>query len=87
MMVNIFIETYPIIQCLIERMKDGILEEIDVTQVLQIFAEMLSPQNIFGPEMASKNFKPWVEIICLYDSLMQIYVHRVLHLHGVCQNK
>ena len=58
MMVNIFIETYPIIQCLIERMKDGILEEIDVTQVLQIFAEMLSPQNIFGPEMVSKNFKP-----------------------------
>ena len=57
MMVNIFMEKYPIIQCLIERMKDGILEEIDVTQVLQIFAEMLSPQNIFGPEMVSKNIK------------------------------
>ena len=57
MMVNIFLEKYPIIQCLIERMKDGILEEIDVTKVLQIFAEMLSPQNIFGPEMVSKNIK------------------------------
>ena len=57
MMVNIFMEKYPIIQCLIERMKDGILEEIDVTQVLQIFAEMLSPRNIFGPEMVSKNIK------------------------------
>ena len=57
MMVNIFMEKYPIIQCLIERMKDGILEEIDVTQVLQIFAEMLSPENIFGPEMVSKNIK------------------------------
>ena len=57
MMVNIFMEKYPIIQCLIERMKDGILEEIDVTQILQIFAEMLSPQNIFGPEMVSKNIK------------------------------
>ena len=38
-------------------MKDGILEEIDVTQVLQISAEILSPQNIFGPEMVSKNIK------------------------------
>ena len=57
MMVNIFMEKYPIIQCLIERMKAGILDEIDVTQVLQIFAEMLSPENIFGPEMVSKNIK------------------------------
>ena len=57
MMVNIFLEKYPFIQCLIDRMKDGILEVIDVTQVLQIFAEMLSPQNIFGPEMVSKNIK------------------------------
>ena len=57
MMVNIFMEKYPIIQCLLERMKDGILEKIDVTQVFQIFAEMLSPQNIFGPEMVSKNIK------------------------------
>ena len=57
MMVNIFMQKYPIIQCLIERMKDGILEELDVTQVLQIFAEMLSPENIFGPEMVSKNIK------------------------------
>ena len=57
MMVNIFMEKYPIIQCLIERIKDGILVEIDVTQVLQIFAEMLSPENIFGPEMVSKNIK------------------------------
>ena len=57
MMVNIFMEKYPIIQCLMERMKDGILEEIDVTQVLQIFAEMVSPENIFGPEMVSKIFK------------------------------
>ena len=57
MMVNIFMEKYPIIQCLMERMKDGILEEIDVTQVLQIFAEMLSPENIFRPEMVSKNIK------------------------------
>ena len=57
MMVNIFMEKYPIIQCLMERMKDGILEEIDVTQVLKIFAEMVSPENIFGPEMVSKNFK------------------------------
>ena len=54
-MVNTFQEKYPVIQCLIERMKNGILEEIDVTQALQIFAEMLSPQNIFGPEMVSKN--------------------------------
>ena len=57
MMVNIFMEKYPIIQCLIEIMKDGILEEIDVTEVLQIFAEMLLPINIFGPEMVSKNIK------------------------------
>ena len=57
MTVNIFMEKYPIIKCLIERMKDGILEELDVTQVLQIFAEMLSPENIFGPEMVSKNIK------------------------------
>ena len=57
MMVNIYMEKYPIIQCLIKRMKDGILEEIDVTQVLQISAEILSPQNIFGPEMVSKNIK------------------------------
>ena len=55
MMVNNFIEKYPLIQCLIERIKNGILEEIDVTQVLQIFAEMVSPQNIFGPEMVRKN--------------------------------
>ena len=55
MMVNTFMEKYPIIQCLIERMKYGILEEIDVTRVLQIFAEMVSPQNIFGPEMVRKN--------------------------------
>ena len=54
-MVNTFKEKYPVIQCLIERMKNGILEEINVTQVLQIFAERLSPQNIFGPEMVSKN--------------------------------
>ena len=58
MMVNIFMEKYPVIQCLIERMKDGILEEIDVTQVLQIFAETVSPQNIFGPEMVRKNLSP-----------------------------
>ena len=57
MMVNIFMEKYPIVQCLIERMKYGILEEIDVTKALQIFAEMLSPQNIFGPEMVSKNIQ------------------------------
>ena len=87
MMVNIFMEKYPIIQCLMERMKDGILEEIDVTQVLQIFAEMLLPINIFGPEMVSKIFKPRAKIICLNDDFMQIYVHRVFHLHGVCQNK
>ena len=57
MMVNIFMDKYPIIKCLIERLQDGVLEEIDVTQVLQIFAEMVSPENIFGPEMVSKIFK------------------------------
>ena len=66
MMVNIFMEKYPIIKCLIERLQDGILEEIDVTQVLQIFAEMLLPINIFGPEMVSKNIKSWSRVICLY---------------------
>ena len=68
MMVNIFMEKYPIIQCLIERMKDGILEEIDVTQVLQIFAEMLSPENIFGPEMVSKNMKSCTDRNNIEDS-------------------
>ena len=58
LMVNNFVEKYPIIQCLIERIKNGILEEIDMTQVLQIFVEILSPQNFFGPEMVSKTFNP-----------------------------